>query len=102
MVKANKYWRRKWGLRNWSRLEERQQSQKDREGGKAKEGWWFHMSNHRGKRDDPGDLVDLTQSLDIPHMGRVDLIACLHIKWRLDICLLACWSVLREISYINI
>lgn len=37
MVKASVFWRRKWGLRNWNRLEERQQSQKDREGGKARE-----------------------------------------------------------------
>lgn len=37
MVKANVTWRRKGGLRNWSRLEERQQSQKDREGGKERE-----------------------------------------------------------------
>lgn len=37
MVKANVTWRRKGGLRNWSRLEERQQRQKDREGGKERE-----------------------------------------------------------------
>lgn len=35
--KANVTWRRKRGLRNWSRLEERQQSQEDREGGKGRE-----------------------------------------------------------------